>query len=191
MENNEKLAREWAEEHAETHLKQGCDCLTEQTVAAVEFILVRTAPPTMADVEWDDEEHYLAGAVDRNGNDAVMLHKCLNNTIRVCDADSIGRRFVMGREDPQHLTPNGKRYELVEATVSPDENVADDQPEHPRVLRTVEDYAKAPEGTIVAKPEYIAVTKNRGEWIGMRIVRTDSSMAENGPWEVLRWGWGE
>lgn len=43
----------------------------------------------------------------------------------------------------------------------------------------------------VAKPGYIAVSKKCGEWVGMHLIRTDSTMAETGPYEVLRWGRGE
>ena len=116
-----------------------------------------------------------------------MLHMMPNDWIACISSDLRKYRHLKS----EWLTPNGKRYKIVEATVSQDEKVADDQPEHPKVLRTKDDFADAPDGTIVAKPGYIAVSKKCGEWVGMHLIRTDSTMAETGPYEVLRWGRGK
>ena len=174
----EQLAREWAEKFKPLDVNEECR-------AAVDFILKHTTPPTMEDVEWSDDKHRGMGAVDDVGQEWVMLQD---------DGDYINcvsPDFNPAGAKRGELTPNGKRYKVVEATVSQGENVADDQPEHPKVLRTKDDFADAPDGTIVAKPGYIAVSKKCGEWVGMHLIRTDSTMAETGPYEVLRWGRGE
>lgn len=180
MTEQEKLAREWAD-----YAKNVAVSSPEQQAAA-DFILAHTTPPTMEGVEWEHELHHFAGATADTGEDVVMVDPH-GPGITVIDLDT--EEVVAA--SPLAITPNGKRYKLVEATVSPDEKVAVDQPEHPKMLRTKDDFADAPDGTIVAKPGYIAVSKKCGEWVGMYLIRTDSTMAETGPYEVLRWGRGE
>lgn len=99
--------------------------------------------------------------------------------------------------DPWMLTP---RFDMPRAwstdgepcapTVSPGENVGNDQQEHPETLSTLEDYENAPVGTIVAKPGYSAWTKGRdgswhrgGEW-------APSGLMAGTERQVLRWGDG-
>lgn len=76
-------------------------------------------------------------------------------------------------------------------TVSSGENVGADQPEHPDVLKTVEDYENAPEGTVVAKPFCLAWTKSyNGDWDDEGDGKTGREMGGTER-QVLRWGWGE
>ena len=130
----ERLAREWAE--SVRAMPAGHH--DEYANAAAENILA-TTPPTMADVEWDDEKHRGAGATDPNGKVWVMSENdggyinCTGLDMDTCGAPA------------DTLTPNGKRYELREVT---------DEPEHPETLTTLEDYENAPKGTIVKLSEY-------------------------------------
>lgn len=69
--------------------------------------------PTMAEVEWDDDEHYLAEAETEDGGKAIMLHPesdtkilCLRRRFGPCRAYS----FAFDQ-----LTPTGRRYTLTEA----------------------------------------------------------------------------
>ena len=170
--NRERLAREWAT----STLPRG----DAKTLAAIEHILATTTEPTMADVDWDDEKHYLAGAVDADGHEVVMFGTFMG-TIRVCDVSEVNNEFAPVLENPGTLTPNGKRYELVEVTGD----------EHPETLRTLEDYRIATVGTIVAYADGHAWTKTAsGAWRQGKDRRTNREMAGTERL-VLRWGWGE
>ena len=86
----------------------------------------------------------------------------------------------------------GKHEDTSEPTVSLDENVGPDQPEHPETLVTVGDYENAPEGTIVARDDHAPLLK-RGPnaWTTeYSSLAYDEDMARN-PRQVLRWGWGK
>lgn len=160
-----RLARQWAEE-------SDPQFLNEQTRAVRDYILENTTPPTMADVEWDDDKHYLAGATTPDDTDCVMIwsDQDLSGDI-VCD-DSAWR--------PDQLTPNGKKYNLVE--------IAGD--EHPETLTTVEDYENAPEGTIVSlQGTSAAWVKDGGEWRRGTYAIMDSVAASRHARTVLRKGW--
>lgn len=81
-------------------------------------------------------------------------------------------------------------------TVSSNENVRADQPEHPETLTTWEDFDNAPEGTVVSSPGAVPAMKNRdGRWraVGITTPLTSGSLAlgAESPATVLRWGWGE
>lgn len=145
--DTQRLARAWAE-----RIKAAPDeTYVDDVVAAAEHILATTTPPTMADVEWDDEKHHLAGAIDAEGTEVVMIGT-FSGTIRVCDVDEMNETFAPWLENPGTLTPNGKRYELREVG-------APEQPEHPETLVTEQDYENAPAGTVVATPHGSAWTQ--------------------------------
>lgn len=180
MTEQEKLARQWAERVMTTTLER----IDPVQRAAAEYILDTVPPATMADVEWNDEKHLGAGATDTNGRVWVMSQddggyiNCIGLDMRTCGAPA------------EDLTPNGKRYELVEVL----------EPEHPEVLVTVEDYENAPVGTIVATPgeESRAVQKlDSAKWgisgIKQLIDAEDChrASADYGATTVLRWGWGD
>lgn len=179
MNNQETLARQWAE----SKLAMPTSHLDADVIAAAEHILATTTPPTMADVVWDGGKHHLAGATDDAGTDVVMLWPSGD------DVDIVGTDLsYCGHRDASDLTPNGKRYRLVEVTDD------DPEPSHPEVLRTVEDYENAREGTIVASDGYLStpLVKRYGKWCRDRIEFTAEDLgAVPEQLRVLRWGWGE
>lgn len=189
MTDREKLAREWAVSVTQTEsISPGFT--HKDMLAAAEYILDTTTPPTMADVEWDDKEHYLAGAVcevEGAREVVVMVSPRHDGQILCLNAEVSGAWLT---PLPSDLTPNGKRYELREVTVSSNETVGSDQPDHPEVLTTVEDYQNAPEGTVVAHKDCRPWTKDKfGDWLLARGTnsRMNYHMADSKR-TVLRWG---
>lgn len=74
--SNEKLARRWAErklENAKRHLEDAGYVTREDTMAAIEHVLATTTPPSMDEVEWDEEKHALTGAVVDVGGGPVEV----------------------------------------------------------------------------------------------------------------------
>lgn len=102
--NTERLARKWAERIMATPERE----YAPSTIAAAEHILATTTPPTMADVEWDDDEHYFAEAEHVSWGAVTMIYRDRNGTIR-CAAK--GEVYIAAPED---LTPTGRRYTLTE-----------------------------------------------------------------------------
>lgn len=183
MTDQEKLARQWAES-----VRKSDPIISERARAAADYILEHTVPPTMADVEWDPAKHYFAGATSFvSGHDVIMLEKLDGMITTFSRRDNTTRRNT-----PNDLTPNGKRYELREvgATVSSNENVGADQPDRPEVLTTVKDYANAPEGTIVARPEGDPYMAKDCKWKRNGWPYSATHVAGT-PRTVLRWGWGD
>ena len=194
--NTARLAREWAEEYQNdwpkftpgTHAAE----LVEKAKAAAEHILATTTEPTMADVEWNDEKHAFGGAVinfNIGPTEVVMLSEggC-DDLINFALSD--GR---VGTLSKSRFTPNGKRYELREiaATVSSNDNVGPDQPEHPATLNTMVDYDSAPEGTIVLDGYEDPWVKRENLWCIRNLKATSEDMARWNDLEVARWGWGK
>ena len=69
--------------------------------------------PTMAEVEWDDDKHYLAEAEHGTYSGVVMLSKnALSGTVRVLA--KIGDINDVRTVEAVELTPTGKRYTLTE-----------------------------------------------------------------------------
>ena len=68
--------------------------------------------PTMAEVEWDDDEHHLVEAEHDSLGKVVMLHPAPDTRIR-CLRKWYGPYRVYSLI-PAHLTPTGKRYTLTE-----------------------------------------------------------------------------
>ena len=277
MSDLETMARRLAEQYVRKGYEDGNAELDE----AATRILDATAPPTMADVEWDVDEMPSTGALTKHGRLWIMRDDA-GDAIECISPDLEEIAFVAKKE----LTPNGKRYELrevsdepenpvepstktmdeysteeqagmigmwaeyrrggeprdfmiieggvnqagrvpcynpdaptphawapdpdeliprfdlprvwdkdgqpCEATVSSGENVGANQPEHPEVLSTVEDYENAPAGTIVAGNTYLPLVKmGSGVWLsGYGNEYSDGDMADDRR-TVLRWGWGE
>ena len=168
----EQLARQLAE-----HVK-ALEVSSPEMTATAERILATTTPPTMADVEWDDEKHYLAGATTSNGGSVVMLwHDDI-------DTDHIITDHAEWPRD--RLTPNGKKYELREVG-------APEQPEHPATLVTEQDYENAPVGTVVDMNGKVASRGVRVWSIAGAEGRFNSEyMFYLGEGDVIRWGgWGK
>lgn len=68
--------------------------------------------PTMADVEWDDDKHYLAEAKSLFHGNVVMIEKDTEDGLIQCiSAGGIGGVFVT---PPEALTLTGRRYTLTE-----------------------------------------------------------------------------
>ena len=175
MTDNEtaRLARQLAE-----HVK-AVDYTSPEIVATAEHILATTTPLTMADVDWDDEKHDLAGATDGDGDAVVMCGENADDEINVIVLWDHHTYSAPKSE----LTPNGKRYELREVT---------DKPAHPATLVTEADYENAPEGTVVDIDETVAVRS--ADWWYLAGFRGDHSseyMAHLGEGDVIRWGWGK
>lgn len=165
-----RLAREWAE-FALT-VPEG----SPGSRAAAEYIMATTSPLTMADVEWDDEKHHLAGATAPFGDEVVMMWY----------DDDTDHIFTNGEEWPRdRLTPNGKKYELREVG-------AQEEPARPATLVTEQDYENAPEGTIVNIDGTVAIRGVYG-WIctGEDAIYRTRGMFDQGEGEVIRWGWGK
>ena len=188
--NRERLAREWAT----STLPRG----DAKTLAAIEHILATTTEPTMDEVEWNEEKHALTGAVVDVGGGPVQV-VMLAGSVDGIDYATLDGKF--GYEPRYYFTPNGKKYELREVTdkpeegeptVSSNENVGADQPEHPETLIAVEDYRSAPVGTIAADPNgYPWVKANTSIWESGRLEFSPQTMFMHGPHTVLRKGWGE
>ena len=130
----------------------------------------------MADVEWNDEKHYLAGATTSNGGSVVMLwHDDIDTDHIITDHAEWPRN---------RLTPNGKKYELREVG-------APEEPERPETLVTEQDYENAPVGTVVAGDGGDAWTKcSDGDWWRGGIWYSDYRMADAERRELRR-GWGK
>lgn len=182
----ERLARQWAE----SKLAMPTGHLDADVIAAAEHILATTTEPTMADVEWDGDKHFLAGATldtEESAEEMVMCGFTRDGEIYVVEPNpGRGKRGYWPM--PGDLTPNGKKYELVEVTGD----------EHPETLTTLEDYEDAPAGTIVAAASRhgsmpFPMMKGSDEiWVMMKSVkgRFNYHMAGDKR-QVLRWGWGE
>lgn len=85
----------------------------------------------------------------------------------------------------------GKDGEPSEPTVSSNENVGPDQPEHPATLNTMVDYDSAPEGTIVLDGYEDPWVKRENLWCMRNLKATSEDMARWNDLEVVRWGWGK
>lgn len=80
------------------------------------YILAALPPlprPTMAEVEWDDNKHYLAEAEHPDFGKVIMLgHDPLSGLIRITRPKENGALWQTA--EPGTLTPTGKRYTLTE-----------------------------------------------------------------------------
>lgn len=181
MKTREQLAREWAESFS----RDATLVTHEHVQAAIALILEATKPQTMADVAWpwNSEKHFLIGVTD-GYEDLVALgmQRLIEGgpvEIILCDIDGSDG---VSRRDPAEITPNGKRYRLVEET------------DNPKVLKSESDYESAPVGTVVCKSKsrQTFVKSNDGRWEYGGLGYTNREMAEYGIGRtVLRWGCGE
>ena len=78
----------------------------------VEMAILKALPPrpqpTMADMGWDDDKHYLAEAEFDGYGPSIMLWETTSNCISVISGGLVRPAF------PEELTPTGKRYTLTE-----------------------------------------------------------------------------
>lgn len=85
---------------------------TRRAEMAILAALPPKPQPTMDEIEWDDELHYLAEAETGKGLKAIMLHPVPDMGI-LCLHKAYGtHRTYYFKTD--YLTPTGKRYELKE-----------------------------------------------------------------------------
>lgn len=170
--NQKRLARQWAE-RIKSAPREYHD---EMHHAVADLVLAHTKPETMKDVEWDDEEHFLAHAVSSIGDRSVVM---LGETTGMITTIDLGNQSVV-RSTPNNLVPTGKRYKLVEVT----------ERDHPEFLETVEDYRNAPEGTVVARDHLSPWWKTDDDtWERIYDEKSDTGMAfQDGVHKVLRWG---
>lgn len=68
--------------------------------------------PTMADVEWDDDVHYLAEATHLVYETVLMLGRDSDDAIKFLALNRADSKTVWGQ--PRDLTPTGRRYTLTE-----------------------------------------------------------------------------
>lgn len=187
MTEQERLAREWAE-MIKSALSDDTPLVAHK--AASEFILATTTPPTMEGVQWDAREHRGLGTFGEDGVEWVMVDMRPDRRIVGVSPDF---RKVRGLR-PEWLTPNGKRYELVETTDKPEPG-PEPEPEHPKTLRTVEDLKAAPDGTVISQSGEYVLLKRGIVWSIVGDVRyMGSEVVAAGltsDAKVLRWGWGK
>lgn len=100
-----QLARQWAE------WNKSCEVSSPEIQAAANFILAHTTPPTMAEIDWDDDKHHLAEAEDEHGIRMIMVSDELD-FIRCMQPPNAGG-IVLG-VPKKDLTPTGRRYVLQE-----------------------------------------------------------------------------
>jgi len=80
---------------------------------AVRAALPPKPQPTMAEIEWNDDEHFLAEAEDESCSSVIMLQQSKETgNIQAILKGTIKSYLIYQR--PEHLTPTGKRYTLTE-----------------------------------------------------------------------------
>ena len=89
---------------------------TEKYLAWKSEIIAALPPkpqPTMAEIAWDDDEHYLAEVENRIWGRGIMLYLDDERDTILCQLQQEGKPFTLQCE-PDALTPTGKRYTLTE-----------------------------------------------------------------------------
>lgn len=93
-----------------------CARAGKETNAALKIHILSALPPkprpTMAEIEWDNERHYLAEAETGKGLKAIMLHPVPDMGILCLQKANGTHRPYYFKTD--YLTPTGKRYTLTE-----------------------------------------------------------------------------
>ena len=80
----------------------------EEWHSAILKVLPPKPRPTMADVKWDDDKHFLAEAELKGYGPAIMLWETTSNCISVISGG------LVRAARPEELTPTGRRYTLTE-----------------------------------------------------------------------------
>lgn len=104
-------------------LRYLCDCLEAEwkigvttikdSKSVIEKVLPPKPRPTMAEVEWDDDKHYLAEAEHLQFGKVIMLYKNpAADSIEVIYKNQDG--ITPSITYPGALTPTGRRYTLTE-----------------------------------------------------------------------------
>lgn len=139
---------------------------------AAKALLDLLPSPTVDEVGWDWDTHHMAGAISPQEEEVIMLWYDDDANLVIC-AESVWR--------PDELTPTGRHYKLI---------ATDEQSPHTRYLTTLEELDSAVEGTVIVKPgsEPHMMDHALG-WISPSDHDANEHVAENLPWQVLRWGW--
>lgn len=181
---SEVLAKEWAKL---TIAQSGEGELFEDGELAAAKILNETLNlRTLASAPFEP----LIGAVSTSGNEYIVLAENAPG-VAICFRLSNERIYTISTMD---LYSNGKKYEPVKdgATVSSNENVGGDQPEHPETLYSEQDYKGAPIGTIVAaNGENVYMKTGDFSWCIAGVESLDEGPIFDYMRNVLRWGWGK
>ena len=82
-------------------------------VNALKWLILKALPPkphpTMAEIEWNDDEHFLAEAEDESCSSVIMLQQSKETgNIQAILKGTIKSYLIYQR--PEHLTPTGRRY---------------------------------------------------------------------------------
>lgn len=88
---------------------------TEKYLAWKSEIIAALPPkpqPTMDEIEWDDDKHYLAEAEQEFYGNVIMLGLANDGFIRFFIPNSSEQHFTVA--NPKTLTPTGRRYTLTE-----------------------------------------------------------------------------
>ena len=172
-----QIAREWAWEYMLCN--EGIpESERDAEYMAARYILDTTAPPTMADVEWDDDVH--AGLCAEHTECGLV--RMMNRVGAFIECFLEDGTTPLLRADK--LTPiPGTRLDLAPR------REPESTPKHPEVLATRKDYENAPTGTIVAEDSSDPWIKGNGFWLGGGDGWGDTSpvMAFVAR-RVLRWG---
>ncbi len=104
-------------------LRYLCDCLEAEwkigatTIKDSKSVIEKALPPrpspTMAEVEWDDDKHYLAEAENPAWGKVLMLG-ISHDSKEVTTLIKTDKVVYLPGLPPQSLTPTGKRYTLTE-----------------------------------------------------------------------------
>lgn len=87
--------------------------LAQELRQDIENALPPIPEPTMAEIEWDDDKHYLAEAEHPDQGKVIMLFQTAITENIFIDFHKDGERHLIF-SPPEHLTPTGRRYELTE-----------------------------------------------------------------------------
>lgn len=167
---NQELARKWAEK---VDPRYPASALEE---AARDYILAHVPAPTMAGTGWDDKTHFLAGATYERTKEPVVM---IGPNVKDFTIDCIFPTRNTGyRVYDNMLTPNGKRYRMVEDT----------ETDHPATLTTVDEYDKAPNGTIIEERYTGFAFIKVGQSLWRNAAKGWGINAPSVPSDVLRWG---
>lgn len=169
MNEQEKLARQWAEKIKTLHVS------SPEMEAAAEYILATTEPEKPQLTRWD--------GVEMDGREWVVQAVSETGALQLIAADG----SAYAHDFAENVIPNGKRYELREIGAG-----EPDAPTHPATLTTEQDYNNAPHGTIVDIDGTVAVRDFTGWYhIGEKYPYTSRGMCSLGEGDVIHWGWGK
>ena len=84
----------------------------EEWHSAILKVLPPKPRPTMAEIEWDDDEHYLAEAIHPVYETVLMLGPYMDGTIKFLTLNRADSKTVWGQ--PESLILTGRRYTLTE-----------------------------------------------------------------------------